>query len=197
MQVCTRVVLLNFCITPAGLEDQLLGIVVAKERPELEEEKSKLIITGERARPGHDTARHATHHGTPRYRHASLRCTSPFPRPRTGTPSCNLLTLPPVILPPSPSPPSTAPSRAGAENARRLVEIEDQILAVLSSNQGSILDDGEAVAVLQEAKRLSDEIAAKQVEAAKTEQAIDKVGRGGRLVPWRDDSVAGLLGALV
>ena len=45
-QVCTRVVLLNFCITPAGLEDQLLGIVVAKERPELEEEKNKLIITG-------------------------------------------------------------------------------------------------------------------------------------------------------
>ena len=30
--------------TPEGLEDQLLGIVVAKERPELEEEKSRLII---------------------------------------------------------------------------------------------------------------------------------------------------------
>ena len=29
-----------------GLEDQLLGIVVAKERPDLEEEKNKLIITG-------------------------------------------------------------------------------------------------------------------------------------------------------
>ncbi len=31
--------------TPEGLEDQLLGIVVAKERPDLEEEKNKLIIT--------------------------------------------------------------------------------------------------------------------------------------------------------
>ena len=30
--------------TPEGLEDQLLGIVVAKERPDLEEEKNKLII---------------------------------------------------------------------------------------------------------------------------------------------------------
>ncbi|KXZ43278.1 hypothetical protein GPECTOR_96g744 [Gonium pectorale] len=106
-EVCTRVVLLNFCITPTGLEDQLLGIVVAKERPELEEEKNKLILTG-------------------------------------------------------------------AENSRKLLEIEDQILAVLSSNQGNILDDGEAVLVLQAAKQLSDEIAFRQQDAAKTELAIDR-----------------------
>lgn len=56
------------------------------------------------------------------------------------------------------------------------MEIEDQILAVLSENQGSILDDGEGVSVLQKAKQLSDEIAIKQQDAAKTEQAIDKVG---------------------
>ena len=31
-------------ITPAGLEDQLLGIVVAKERPDLEEEKGRLVM---------------------------------------------------------------------------------------------------------------------------------------------------------
>jgi len=31
-------------ITPEGLEDQLLGIVVARERPELEEEKNALIV---------------------------------------------------------------------------------------------------------------------------------------------------------
>lgn len=31
-------------ITPEGLQDQLLGIVVARERPELEEEKNALII---------------------------------------------------------------------------------------------------------------------------------------------------------
>ncbi len=39
-QVC----LLNFMITPQGLEDQLLGIVAAKEKPELEAKKNELII---------------------------------------------------------------------------------------------------------------------------------------------------------
>ena len=39
-QVC----LVNFMITPQGLEDQLLGIVAAKEKPELEEKKNQLII---------------------------------------------------------------------------------------------------------------------------------------------------------
>ncbi len=42
--VFLQVTLLNFMITPEGLEDQLLGIVVARERPELEEEKNALII---------------------------------------------------------------------------------------------------------------------------------------------------------
>ena len=43
-EVCVKVTLLNFTITPAGLEDQLLGIVVVKERPELEEQKNALIV---------------------------------------------------------------------------------------------------------------------------------------------------------
>lgn len=33
-------------ITPVGLEDQLLGIVVAKDRPDLEAEKNQLIVQG-------------------------------------------------------------------------------------------------------------------------------------------------------
>jgi len=45
-EVSVKVTLLNFMITPEGLEDQMLGIVVAKERPELEEEKSRLVIEG-------------------------------------------------------------------------------------------------------------------------------------------------------
>lgn len=36
--------ILNFMITRQGLQDQLLGIVVAKERPELEEKKNHLIL---------------------------------------------------------------------------------------------------------------------------------------------------------
>jgi len=39
-----QVTLLNFMITQEGLEDQLLGIVVARERPELEDERNALII---------------------------------------------------------------------------------------------------------------------------------------------------------
>ena len=35
--------LLNFMITPEGLQDQLLGIMVARERPELEEENLVII----------------------------------------------------------------------------------------------------------------------------------------------------------
>ena len=40
----SQVSLLNFMITLDGLEDQLLGIVVATERPDLEEEKNALIV---------------------------------------------------------------------------------------------------------------------------------------------------------
>ncbi|KAL8573170.1 Dynein heavy chain 3, axonemal [Nucella lapillus] len=43
-EVSVKVCLLNFMITPQGLEDQLLGIVAAKEKPELEEKKNQLII---------------------------------------------------------------------------------------------------------------------------------------------------------
>lgn len=45
-EIAVKVVLLNFMITPNGLEDQLLGVVVAKDRPDLESEKNKLIIEG-------------------------------------------------------------------------------------------------------------------------------------------------------
>ncbi|KAF1322385.1 Dynein heavy chain, partial [Globisporangium splendens] len=47
-EVSVKVTLLNFMITPRGLEDQLLGIVVAQERPDLEERKNKLIVQNAR-----------------------------------------------------------------------------------------------------------------------------------------------------
>ena len=43
-ELSTKVSLLNFMITPEGLEDQLLGIVIARERPELEEMKTQLLL---------------------------------------------------------------------------------------------------------------------------------------------------------
>uniref|UniRef100_A0A671XYF8 Dynein axonemal heavy chain 7 n=1 Tax=Sparus aurata TaxID=8175 RepID=A0A671XYF8_SPAAU len=45
-EVAVKVCLLNFMITPQGLQDQLLGLVAAKERPELEEKKNQLILEG-------------------------------------------------------------------------------------------------------------------------------------------------------
>merc|ERR1712028_251077 len=35
--------LVNFTVTPAGLEDQLLALVVSKERPDLAKEKKQLV----------------------------------------------------------------------------------------------------------------------------------------------------------
>lgn len=43
-ELAVKVSLLNFMITPQGLKDQLLGIVVAKELPVLEEKKNQLIV---------------------------------------------------------------------------------------------------------------------------------------------------------
>ena len=43
-EVCVKVTLLNFTITMSGLEEQLLGVVVKEEMPELAERKAALII---------------------------------------------------------------------------------------------------------------------------------------------------------
>lgn len=42
--------LVNFMITLQGLQDQLLGIVVAKDKPDLEKKKNELIIEGATSR---------------------------------------------------------------------------------------------------------------------------------------------------
>ncbi len=78
-----KVTPLNFSITPAGLCDQMLGVVVATERPDLEEQKAALVVQG-------------------------------------------------------------------ADNKRRLKEIEDRILEVLSNSSGNILEDESAIAIITE-----------------------------------------------
>ena len=40
-EISTKVTIINFTLAPSGLEDQLLGRVVAQERPDLEEAKNK------------------------------------------------------------------------------------------------------------------------------------------------------------
>ncbi|KAJ3118419.1 Dynein heavy chain 7, axonemal [Phlyctochytrium bullatum] len=106
-ELSVKVSLLNFMITPEGLEDQLLGIVVAKERPELEEEKTQLILQS-------------------------------------------------------------------AENKKRLKEIEDQILHILSSAEGNILENETAIEVLSSSKVISVELFEKQKIAEDTERKIDE-----------------------
>ncbi|KAB7504869.1 hypothetical protein Anas_01838 [Armadillidium nasatum] len=43
-EISVKVTLVNFALTAAGLEDQLLALVVAHERPELEEERVTLML---------------------------------------------------------------------------------------------------------------------------------------------------------
>lgn len=43
-EVSVKVTLINFTLSPSGLEDQMLGVVVAEERPDLEEAKNQLIV---------------------------------------------------------------------------------------------------------------------------------------------------------
>ncbi|XP_070598423.1 dynein axonemal heavy chain 6 isoform X2 [Erythrolamprus reginae] len=43
-EVCIKVTIINFTVTRSGLEDQLLSDVVRLERPELEEQRTQLII---------------------------------------------------------------------------------------------------------------------------------------------------------
>jgi len=43
-ELSVKVCLVNFMITPEGLQDQLLGTVAARERPELEEAKNRLVL---------------------------------------------------------------------------------------------------------------------------------------------------------
>jgi dynein heavy chain len=43
-EICIKVTVINFTVTQQGLEDQLLSDVVRLERPDLEEERSKLIV---------------------------------------------------------------------------------------------------------------------------------------------------------
>nr|XP_043909238.1 dynein axonemal heavy chain 3-like [Solea senegalensis] len=114
-EVAAKVCLLNFMITPQGLQDQLLGLVVAKERPELEEKKNQLILES-------------------------------------------------------------------AANSKQLKEIEDKILQVLSSSEGNILEDEEAVKILSSSKVLSMEISEKQEIAHVTEKEIDDTRMGYRPV---------------
>ena len=43
-EVCIKVTLINFTVTFEGLEEQLLGDVVIKEKPEVEAKRDEIVL---------------------------------------------------------------------------------------------------------------------------------------------------------
>ena len=107
-EISSVAVLLNFTITPDGLEEQLLGVVVAMERPDLENEKSQLVVKQ-------------------------------------------------------------------ASNVRKLKELEDRVLELLSNATGNVLDDQQLVHALSDSKIKSNDIEYERDKAAETEKRIDSI----------------------
>eukprot|EP00818_Percolomonas_sp_WS_P004750 CAMPEP_0117444502 /NCGR_PEP_ID=MMETSP0759-20121206/5277_1 /TAXON_ID=63605 /ORGANISM="Percolomonas cosmopolitus, Strain WS" /LENGTH=4349 /DNA_ID=CAMNT_0005236577 /DNA_START=155 /DNA_END=13203 /DNA_ORIENTATION=- len=105
-EVSTKVTIVNFMITPQGLNDQLLGIVVAKDKAYLEKKKNEIVSQT-------------------------------------------------------------------AENQKTLETTEKEILDLLADSE-NILEDDKAVNALANAKQAANKIKAKQKEAAKNEEEIDK-----------------------
>jgi dynein heavy chain len=105
-EVFAKATIVNFAVKEKGLEDQLLGILVKRERPDLEEQKSALV---------------------------------------TGM----------------------------AAGKRKLEELEDEILHLLSTAQGSLLDDEKLVNTLQSSKTTAEEVTHQLAVSEQTEKSID------------------------
>jgi dynein heavy chain len=117
-ETSVKVTLLNFAITPGGLEDQMLGIVVAKERPELEEQKNELVVQN-------------------------------------------------------------------AKMNKTLKDIEDDILRLLATSEGDVLEDDTLVDKVTASKTVSDTINEKKEAAKITEKSIDVARESYRPVAYR------------
>ncbi|KAJ3242061.1 Dynein heavy chain 2, axonemal [Chytriomyces hyalinus] len=112
-EVFAKATIVNFAVKEKGLEDQLLGIVVRKEKPELEEQKNTLVSNVAAAK-------------------------------------------------------------------RKLVELEDEILYLLSTAQGSLLDDEKLVNTLQSSKLIAEDVTQQLVVSEQTEKRIDAAREGYR-----------------
>ena len=106
-QISTKVTLINFMITYKGLRDQLLDLVVQKEKPALEEKRTKLI-------------------------------------------------------------------NESYENKKKLKECEERILEVLRTTKGDILNNEDAINILNDSQTLAKEFQEKQAIAEVTEQNIEE-----------------------
>ncbi|KAI8915474.1 dynein heavy chain and region D6 of dynein motor-domain-containing protein [Powellomyces hirtus] len=105
-EVFAKATIVNFAVKETGLEDQLLGIVVRREKPELEEQKSRLVVNVAAAK-------------------------------------------------------------------KKLADLEDEILHLLSTAQGSLLDDEKLVLTLQSSKTTAEQVTQQLVVSEETEKRID------------------------
>eukprot|EP00741_Cyanophora_paradoxa_P024938 tig00000056_g24072.t1 len=105
-EISTKTTICNFAVKEQGLEAQLLGIVVRRERPDLEEQKNELVMNV-------------------------------------------------------------------AAGKKKLVELEDEILRLLSQAKGSLLDDEELVKTLDVAKTTAEEVKQQLAVSEVTEKKID------------------------
>lgn len=105
-ETAATVTLINFTLAASGLEDQLLALVVANERPDLEEAKNQLTVSN-------------------------------------------------------------------SQMKKELKDIEDKILYLLSSVQGSPVDDERLIDTLAASKETSEVITVKVAAAEQTEKDID------------------------
>ncbi|RLN55940.1 hypothetical protein BBJ29_006588 [Phytophthora kernoviae] len=121
-ETCVKVNLLNFMATEEGLQDQMLGIVVAKEEPVLEQQREKLVLED-------------------------------------------------------------------AANKKTLKEIEDQILYLLQTAKGNILDDERLIETLGASKVTANKIEEKVREAAVTQQMIAEKRQGYLPVAFRSSQL--------
>jgi dynein heavy chain len=117
-EVQAETTLVNFTVTEQGLEDQLLALVMRKERADLAEQRATLI-------------------------------------------------------------------EQDNEFKIKMVELEDQILFKLATAEGEITEDVELIEGLEDAKRISNEISVKMVEAAKTTEMIETTSEKYRAVATR------------
>ena len=117
-EISTKTTIVNFSVKEEGLEAQLLGLVVQKEEPALEVQKSKLVVEV-------------------------------------------------------------------ANGKRKIIELEDLILKMLSETEGSLLDDENLVTTLQESKETSTAVTKKLKVAEVTEKKIDEARSGYKPISIR------------
>jgi len=129
-EVSTKTTIVNFIVVEEGLTNQLLGLVVMKEEPHLEEQKNKLVVQV-------------------------------------------------------------------AKGKNRLVELENEILRLLSESQGSLLDDLNLINTLQESKVISESVTEQVATAEQTMIKIDAARENYRPAGFRSSILYFVLNDLV